>query len=320
MEYAKDQAKAYARAHMHGLWGSIPYPFHSDGALDEKGLVSDLRHYIEVLHIDGFYCGGIINEFWSMTVAERKRAQELIAKEAGDEIYTITMTGHHCLAEAVELTRHAQAAGFDFVAIMNPYYGVRAEDAIVDYFRYIADRAEIGMLILNSPTPGYTLTPEQIARIAGIENICAIKNDVPLEETNTLRRLVGDRIVISDPKESDWFTNMVEHGQQVFLASPSPHLYQTRGRLPMKEYTELAMRGEVAEAKVIRDGLEPLRRLAQQWVWDPWSRGELPMAQLKYWGELLGLSGGVPRPPLKPLTPEKKERLRRDLQSAGLLR
>ena len=319
MEYAKDQAKAYARAHMRGLWGSIPYPFHADGALDEKGLVGDLRHYIEVLEIDGFYCGGIINEFWTMTVDERKRAQELIAKEAGNEIYTITMTGHHCLAEAVELTRHAQAVGFDFVAIMNPYYGIRAEDAIVDYYRYIAERVDIGMLILNSPTAGYSLTPEQIARLSDIENICAIKNDVPLEATNRLRGLVGDRIVISDPSEGNWFTNLVAHGQQVFLASPSPHLFQTRGRLRLKEYTELAMRGEVEKAGGIRDGLEPLRRLAQEWIWDPWARGELPMAQLKYWGELLGLSGGVPRPPLRPLSREKKDQLRREFQVVGLI-
>jgi 4-hydroxy-tetrahydrodipicolinate synthase len=51
----------------------------------------------------------------------------------------------------------------------------------------------------------------------------------------------------------------------------------------------------------------------------PWQNGILPLAAIKYWSEMLGLSGGAPRPPLLPLTPEEKEELRKDLVEAGLL-
>ena len=83
MDYTKKEAKGYARKNMHGLWGSIPYPFTKNLDLNEKGLRSDLRHYIDVLDVDGFYMGGIINEFWALTVEERKRAQEVLIREAG---------------------------------------------------------------------------------------------------------------------------------------------------------------------------------------------------------------------------------------------
>ena len=63
MKYTKKEAKRYARKNMHGLWGSVPYVFAKDGKINEKGLISDLRHYIDILEIDGFYMGGIINEF-----------------------------------------------------------------------------------------------------------------------------------------------------------------------------------------------------------------------------------------------------------------
>ena len=106
-----------------------------------------------------------------------------------------------------------------------------------------ADSVEIGILILNSPTAGYILTPKEVARLAEIDNICAIKNDGALEHSSEIRKLAGDRIVVSDPNEDNWLVNLVIYGQQVFLASPSPHLFQWKGHLPLKNYTKLAMDG-----------------------------------------------------------------------------
>ena len=243
MEYAKKEAKAFARAKMHGLWGSISYPFRQDLDLDEKGLVSDLAHYVDTLKIDGFYMGGIINEFWALTVEERMRAQELLIREANHRVLTITMTGHTCIRTAIELTRHAERVGADFVALMNPYYAARTPETIFEYFRAVAREVDAGILILNSPTAGYILSPQQVAKLAEIDNICAIKNDSNMEHTNEIRRLVGDQIVVSDPNEDNWLVNCSFHKQQVFLASPSPHLFQWKNQLPIVAYTKAAMAG-----------------------------------------------------------------------------
>ena len=318
MKYTKKEAKAYARENMHGLWGSIPYPFTKDLDLNEAGLLSDLRHYIDVLGIDGFYMGGIINEFWSLTVEERKRAQELLIQEAAGAIKTITFTGHHCVKTTIELTKHAQDAGADFVAIMNPYYGAGTPETVFEYFRAIADEVEIGILILNSPTAKYIITPSEVARLAGIDNICAIKNDANLEHSTQIRKLAGDQIVVSDPNEDNWLVNMAFYGQQVFLASPSPHLFQWKDHLPLKTYTELAMNGKVEEAKKVAATLEPLRRVAKKWIWAPWANGNLPMSRLKYWQELLGFTPAYVRPPLLEMSSEEKPRMREDLERAGL--
>jgi 4-hydroxy-tetrahydrodipicolinate synthase len=319
MEYTKTEAKAYARKNMQGLWGSISYPFRKDLELDEKGLLSDLNHYIDTIKIDGFYMGGIINEFWALTDQERKRAQELLIREAKGRTRTITMTGHTSIKTAIELTHHAEKVGADFVALMNPYYAARTPETIYEYFRAIASEVDIGILILNSPTAGYILTPQQVAKLSEIDNICAIKNDTALEHTNQIRRLVGDQIVVSDPNEDNWLLNRAFFKQQVFLASPSPHLMQWRNHRPIADYTKAATDGDLEKAKRIAVTLDPLRNVARKWIWQPWATGALPMARLKYWQKLLGLTGGYVRPPLLEMSETEKNELRKELESAGLL-
>ncbi len=318
MEYTRKEAKAYARAKMRGLWGAIPYPFRQDLELDAKGLVSDLGYYVDTLKIDGFYLGGIINEFWALTVDERMRAQEILIREANKKVLTITMAGHTCIKTAIELARHAARVGADFVALINPYYAVRTPEMVFEYFRAIASEVDAGILILNSPTAGYLLTPQQVAKLAGIDNICAIKNDAAMEHTNEIRRLVGDQIVVSDPNEDNWLVNCSFHGQQVFLASPSPHLLQWKNHLPIVAYTKAAMDGDLETAKRISAGLDPLRAIARKWIWQPWASGSLPIARLKYWQKLLGLAGGYVRPPLPEMTEAEKRDFRKDLEAAGL--
>ena len=262
--------------------------------------------------------GGIINEFWALTAAERMRAQELLIREAKGKVQTITMTGHTSVKVAIELTEHAQKIGADFVALMNPYYAARTPETIHEYFRAIASETDIGILILNSPTAGYLLTPQQVAKLVEIDNICAIKNDCPMEHTNEIRRLVGDRIVVSDPNEDNWLVNRVFNKQQVFLASPSPHLMQWANHRPIAAYTKAADEGDLEKAKSIAATLERLRRVARKWIRQPWAAGNLPMARLKYWQKLMGLTGGYVRAPLLEMSDVEKSELRRELELAGL--
>jgi 4-hydroxy-tetrahydrodipicolinate synthase len=318
MDYIKKDAKAYARQNMHGLWGSIPYPFRQDHELDEAGLLSDLRTYIDTIKIDGFYMGGIINEFWTLTVEERMRAQELLIREAQGQVKTVTMTGHTSVKVSIELSRHAEQVGADFIALMNPYYAASKPENSYEYFRAIASEVDIGILILNSPTAGYLLAPDQVARLADVDNIVAIKNDTATEHTNEIRRLCGDRIVVSDPNEDNWLVNYAFHKQQVFLASPSPHLFQWKGHLPMVDYTKAAKDGDLDKARNISREIEPLRRVARKWIWKPWASGSLPLARLKYWQKLMGFSGGFVRAPLLEMTKAEKHELKSELIAAGL--
>ena len=77
MKYARKDAKAYARAHMKGIWAAALTPFTPSLAIDEDGFRQNIRHWLDDLKIDGLFIAGKQGEFFSMSVEERKRNFEL---------------------------------------------------------------------------------------------------------------------------------------------------------------------------------------------------------------------------------------------------
>jgi 4-hydroxy-tetrahydrodipicolinate synthase len=81
----------------------------------------------------------------------------------------------------------------------------------------------------------------------------------------------------------------------------------------MREYTDLALRGEVARAKAVRDSLNPVREAIRR-TRPP----EKFHAHSKFWQELLGQYGGAVRRPMLELTDAEKETTRRAFETCGL--
>jgi 4-hydroxy-tetrahydrodipicolinate synthase len=320
MQYRKSEAKEAARAKFRGLWAALPTPFTPGGAVDEAGLRRNMRRLTDELHIDGVFCTGVMGEFWSLTKEERKRCVEIVVEEAKGKCLVIAHTCHHSAHETVELSRHAAEVGADFIILMNPYYPPANEAMVYEWFSFVASRVDIGIWMFDPPFAGYGLSPELTARIADLENVCGLKLPRPREHYLAVKKLCGDKIVISDPSEPDWLTLMRDYGQKVHQSSPSPYLFQTPASQPLREYTELGLAGRFAEAQAISDRLPPLRQLYDRWMNAPWIEHKImPMATLKAWCEMLGMAGGPVRPPLLQITAAERAELRADLERVGLI-
>ena len=318
--YSRSEAKAYARNNLRGVWGAIPYPFTPEDELDEYGLRRNIRYCIDNRLLDGIYCGHFMSEFWSLTTGERKRAAEIVVDECRGSIPTMVHTGHTSVKESVELSHHAERIGADYLAIGNPYFMAYSEKQIYAYFSAISERTSLGILITNTGYTGIVLTPEMISRLADLENVVAVKNSPKLPHTLETLRLAGDRIIVSSPDESIWFALMTEYGSRVYMSSAAPYLLQKPGYTPLKDYTALAMNGQIEEAATINQSLEPARAIFNKWLREPWpTRRLMPIAYLKTWSELLGMVGGPVRSPLLQTTPAEREELRQDLVNVGLL-
>src|SRR5579872_1734291 len=181
--YMRSDAKAYARANLHGIWGAFPYPFTADDELDEQGLRRNLRYSIDNQLVDGVYCGHFMSEFWALTTEERKRAATIVVDECRGRVPVVVHTGHTSVKESVELSHHAERIGADYLAIGNPYFIAYDDEQIFDYFRSISDRTEAGILITNTGYTGVLLTPELINRLADLENVIAVKNSASMVHT-----------------------------------------------------------------------------------------------------------------------------------------
>ena len=315
MKYSKNDAKAYARAHMTGIWAAALQPFRPDLTLDEAGFRRNLSHWVDDLGIDGVFVGGKQGEFFSMSIAERKRTFELAVDEIGGRAGTIMSCSDQNMDVVIELARHAQALGADSIVVHAPvlHFLKSQDETLLAYYRAISDAVDIGIAMWSHPDSGYLMSPELCARIAELPNIVAIKYSVPREMYARLTRLVGDRLIVSTASEEEWFDNMVELGWKLYLCSTPPFLMQTKRDRRMRDYTDLAFAGEIETARSVRDSLAPVRAAIRRT-----RPAEKPQAHSKYWQELLGQAGGPVRAPLLQLTEAEKAATGTAFESCGL--
>lgn len=294
MQYRKSDAKAYARTHMKGLWVANLTPFAADLTLDEPGFRRNLRHWIDDLGIGGVFIAGKQAEFFSLSLAERKRILEIATDEAGDKCGVMMSCSDENLGTVLDLADHAQAAGADYIIVHSPtlYFHKTIDDVLYEYYRHICERVEIGVAIWHQPDYGYVMEPEVCARIAELPNIVAIKYSVPRDLYTQLTRMVGDKLLVSTSSEEQWLENIHELGWQVYLCPTPPYLMQTKHDRRMQEYTDLALRGDIDAARRVRDSLDPVRAALRDT-----RPADKPQAHQKYWQELLGQTGGPVRRP-----------------------
>jgi 4-hydroxy-tetrahydrodipicolinate synthase len=315
MKYSRSDAKDYARARMRGIWAAALTPFGPDRAIDEAGFRRNMRHWIDDLAIDGLFIGGKQGEFFAMSIGERKRAFEIAVEEANGRAGTVMSCSDQNLDVVIDLAKHAQAIGADTIVVHAPvlHFLTARDETLYAYYRAISEQVEIGIALWSHPDSGYLMSPELCARIAELPNVVAIKYSVPRETYARLTRLAGDSILVSTASEEEWFDNIVELGWRLYLCSSPPYLFQTKVDRRMREYTDLAMRGEIARARAVRDSLNPVRQAFRR------SRpAEKFYAHSKYWQDLLGQVGGAVRPPMLELTEAEKDVTRRAFETCGL--
>lgn len=316
------RAKQLAFEKVRGLWIAIPTPFHEDGSLDEPTLRRSVDYYVDGLGVDGIFCGGVMGEFWALTLDERRRGHEVVVDAVAGRIPVMAHVGHHVYAEAAALSRHAHEIGVDFAIAMNPYFPIHPSDELVrNWYRRLTAESPIPLFLFNTAYSGYSISPELIAELAGLDTVCGIKNPKPHDHLLRVQELAGDRIVVCDAAEADWLSLHLDHGFQSLMSTPALAMFQTPDRRPIAEYTALADAGDLDAAWELHGTLSGERSAFRRWMHDRWlarRTGAIPIAELKAWLGLMGLPQGPVRPPLVSLADAELEALAADLDRLGL--
>ena len=316
MIFRRNEAKEWARENMRGVWAAALTPFTPGSlAIDEAAVRRNFRHWIEDLGIEGFFVAGKQGEFFAMTLEERKRIFEITLEETQGKAGSIMSCSDQNMETVIELAKHAEKIGATSIVVHAPvlHFTHRQDETLYQYYKTISEEVGLAIALWSHPDSGYLMSPELCARIAELPNIVAIKYSVPREMYVRLTEMAGDKIIVSTSSEEEWFDNIVELDWRLYLCSSPPYLLQTKVDRRMRDYTDLAFAGKVAEAKAIRDSLDPVRKALSS-TRPP----EKPHAHPKYWQELLGQAGGPVRRPMLDLTEAEKAQTRAAFEACGL--
>jgi 4-hydroxy-tetrahydrodipicolinate synthase len=315
VNYSRTDAKSYAFANMKGIWAAALMPFTEDLRVDEDGFRENIRHWTQDLGIEGVFVSGKQGEFFAMSVEERKRSFELAVEAVQGHGQTIMSCSDQNMDVVLDLARHAQAVGADYIVVHAPmlHFFREQDETVYRYYETISKSVDIGLALWSHPDSGYLMSPELCNRLADLDTVVGIKYSVERPMYAELTRLASDRIQVSTASEPEWLDNIIELGWRLYLCSSPPFLLQTATDRRMHDYTEAAFSGRIDDARAISASLDPVREALAGT-----RPAEKPHAHQKYWQELLGQVGGRVRPPMLELTDAEKATTREAFERCGL--
>ena len=149
-----------------GAMTAMVTPFRS-GKVDEGRLREQIEYQI-AQGIDGLVPVGTTGESPTLDFAEHERVISLTVEYARKRVPVIGGTGGNATSEAMELHRHAKAAGCDACLSVNPYYNKPTQEGLYRHFMTLADAVDLPLILYNIPgRTGVTMTPQTVARLRG---------------------------------------------------------------------------------------------------------------------------------------------------------
>jgi dihydrodipicolinate synthase/N-acetylneuraminate lyase len=292
-----------------GPMPAVVTPFDANGRLDDSAFSANVDRLLAA-GATGIVVGGCTGEFWSLSMAERKLLGEVAVRAARGRAVVLVGTGAITSGEVIELTRHAETVGCDGALVMPPYFVKLTDDEIFTHFRAVSDAVRLPLCLYNIPGNAVNaISPALARRLADLDRVVAIKESsgdwnnfyaTQLAVREHLRVFCGPSSLFGVPAVLLGADGLIDCFPNVWAPGGLDLYHTTRA-------------GRLAEA-------EALQVVGQQLTDLFTSGGRTLYPATKAAMDLLGYAGGgTPRPPLRPLTGEPLEGLRRGLVTLGLL-
>ncbi len=281
-------------------------PMNDDGSLDFQALGRFLDWQVTE-GSSGVVPVGTTGESPTLTHDEHARVVEYTVQVVAGRVPVIAGAGSNSTAEAVNMARHAKAAGADAILVVAPYYNKPTQEGLYRHFMAVADATDLPLVVYNIPGRSVVdISVETMARLARHARIVGVKDAT----ANLLRPIQVRRAI--DHKPFNQLSG--EDGTVVsFLAAGGDGCISVTSNVAPRLCAELHRAwqdGRVADAMALQDRLSPLHDALFC---------ESNPAPVKYAASLLGLGGETCRLPLAPLTEPSRALVREALAAVGLL-
>lgn len=281
---------------LQGIYCPLATPFDHEGAIYKVKVAHNVGKANQV-KLAGYVVGGATGEGALLAADERTALFELVKQSAADDRQLLGDVSAGGVTESVKLAAAAASLGYQGVLVRTPHAYVdqmRASETQELYFRAVADRAALPVVLVNSPAAtGINLDATCIARLAGHPNIAGV-----CDASGDVGKLLS--VVRSVPKTFGVLT-----GSSAVLW-PALDLGAAGGILPIANAAPYACI-TIWEAHRTRE-----REAALDWQGRILTASALiggaryGVAGLKHAMDLNGFFGGPCRLPLAPLRPEAR--------------
>ena len=134
-----------------------------------------------------------------MSLAERKRTFEIAVEEIGGA-RTILSCSDQNLDTVIELAKHAQAIGSDFIVVHAPvlHFLTAQDETLMAYYRAVSEQVDIGIALWSHPDFGLPDESRSCARGSPTYPTSSRSNTACRGRcTRKLTRLAGDKLIVS---------------------------------------------------------------------------------------------------------------------------
>jgi 4-hydroxy-tetrahydrodipicolinate synthase len=294
-----------------GVYAATLTPLDAEGRIDEQLLA---EHFTSVASVDGIVgvlCNGHAGENFLLTREDRRRITRIASETIGDRAIIVSPV------EAQHHAVDARQAGADAVLVFPPFsWALSQDDAMaLRHHRMIADAAAMPMVLYQAGVRAGTWAykPDVLAALARLPSVVAVKEgsweSAAYDANRRLLRQVAPHV--------ECMASGDEHLLPCFAIGTTGSMVSLAAIMPAEIVAlyRAVQRGDLDAARAIHERVQPLASAI--YGTPPYGHAT---ARLKLCMELLGVwPDGRPLPPLGPLPPEERARLRAGLGGAGLL-
>jgi 4-hydroxy-2-oxoglutarate aldolase len=280
-----------------GVFPALITPFAADGSVSLADLKHNLHRY-NGTDLAGYVVLGSTGESVLLSREETDGILATAKEAAGPEKKLIAGTGAESTAETIEKTKRAAELGYHAALVKTPHYYKPAykPEVLITYYRRVADNSQIPILLYSVPQfTGLALEAPEAAALSEHPNIIGIK-----DSSGSVQR-VAEIIAAARPE----FQVLVGSASAMYpslMIGARGAVLALADALPEKcvALYHFARRGQLEQARELQQLIVKASKLIVS---------EAGIAGVKFVMDQRGYRGGIPRPPLLPLTDEIKKRL-----------
>jgi len=293
-----------AKTSFKGSFTALVTPF-QNGSVDQKAFRGLVEWQIGE-GTNGLVPVGTTGESPTLSHDEHKDVVAWCIDQAKGRVPVIAGAGSNSTAEAIDLSKHAEAAGADAVLVVTPYYNKPTQEGLYQHFKAINDAIGIPIIIYNIPGRSVVdMSVETMTRLSELKNIAGVKDATAnVVRVSQQRAAMGDEFIQLSGEDATALGFMAHggHGCISVTSNVAPRL--------CAEFQDACLKGNYGTALKLQDKLMPLHTALFI---------ETNPSPAKYALAVLGKCTETVRLPMVPVTEKTKVAVREAMVHAGLI-